>query len=115
LKTRTVFAFATVCALLMIGRGAAEAQESYATLLGKISDQRGAGVAGAKVTVTSKETGLARVVSTTGDGNYRVTLLHAGGYSFKVESSGFRQTYRQTSSRPAWRTPLEIFFSHSPA
>jgi len=77
------------CVLLMISRSAAEAQESYATLLGKISDQTGAGVAGAKVTVTSKETGLTRVVSTTGDGNYRVTLLHAGGYSFKVESSGF--------------------------
>jgi hypothetical protein len=62
---------------------------SNATLRGKMSDQTGAGVAGAKVTVTSKETGLTRVVSTTGDGNYRVTLLPAGGYSFKVESSGF--------------------------
>jgi hypothetical protein len=78
-----------VCVLLMIGRSAAEAQESYATLLGKISDQTGAGVAGAKATVTSNETGLTRVVTTTRDGNYRVALLPAGGYSFKVESSGF--------------------------
>src|SRR5262245_62626372 len=89
MKTRIVFAFAMACVLLMIGRSAAEAQESYATLLGKISDQTGAGVSGAKVTVTSEETGLTRVVTTTGDGNYRVALLPAGGYSFKVESSGF--------------------------
>ena len=53
MKTRSVFAFAVVCVLLIIGRSAADAQESYATLLGKISDQTGAGVAGAKVTVTS--------------------------------------------------------------
>ncbi len=45
MKTRTVFAFAMACVLLMISRSAAEAQESYATLLGKISDQTGAGVA----------------------------------------------------------------------
>jgi carboxypeptidase family protein/TonB-dependent receptor-like protein len=71
------------------GVAAVYGQQSYAALLGQISDQNGAGVAGAKITVTSKETGLARAVTTDGGGSYRVGLLAAGEYSIKVEASGF--------------------------
>ena len=74
---------------LISGGVAAYGQQSYGALLGQISDQQGASVPGAKITVTSEETGLARTVATDGGGNYRVGLLAAGNYSIKVEASGF--------------------------
>jgi len=89
MKKRFVFTVVYLIAGLISGGVAAHGQQSYAALLGQISDQNGAGVAGAKITVTSKETGLARVVTTDGSGSYRVGLLAAGEYSIKVEASGF--------------------------
>ena len=89
MKKRFVFTVVYLIAALISGGVAAYGQQSYAALLGQISDQNGAGVAGAKITVTSKETGLARAVTTDGSGSYRVGLLGAGEYSIKVEASGF--------------------------
>ena len=89
MKKRFVFTVVYLIAALISGGVAAHGQQSYAALLGQISDQNGAGVAGAKITVTSKETGLARAVTTDGSGSYRVGLLAAGEYSIKVEATGF--------------------------
>ncbi len=89
MKTRDVFALVLVCMPMMAGVSIARAQESHAALLGKITDQARAGVAGAKITVTAVETGLARTVATDREGNYRVALLPAGIYTLKVEASGF--------------------------
>jgi hypothetical protein len=49
--------------LLLTGAPPVRAQESYAALLGKISDPRGAGVAGAKIIVIANDTGLSRTVA----------------------------------------------------
>lgn len=81
---------AIMAMLLMFNRAAAIAQESYAALLGRVTDQAGAGIAGAKITATSNETGLSRLATTDGKGDFRVALLAAGKYSLKVESSGFK-------------------------
>src|SRR5262245_5545266 len=89
MKKRILFAVVYLIAALISGSVAAYSQQSYAALLGQISDQSGAGVTGAKITVTSKETGIARTVTTDGSGSYRVGLLAAGNYSIKVEASGF--------------------------
>src|SRR5215813_13372952 len=89
MKKRFVFTVVYLITGLISGGAAAYGQQSYAALLGQISDQSGAGVAGAKITVTSKETGLSRTITTDGGGSYRVGLLAAGEYSIKVEASGF--------------------------
>ncbi len=89
MKKDVVFAFVYLIAVMVSEIGAAYGQQSYATLLGQISDQEGAGVAGALIIVISDETGLSRTVTTDGGGNYRVGLLAAGNYSIKVEASGF--------------------------
>src|SRR5262245_41200126 len=89
MKKRFLCAVVYLITLLISGVASAYAQQSYAALLGQISDQSGAGVAGAKITVTSKETGLSRSVTTDGSGSYRVGLLAAGEHSIKVEASGF--------------------------
>ncbi len=89
MRKRYVFTVAYLIAMLITRSLGVYAQQSYAALLGQISDQRGAGVAGAKITITSKETGLVRTVSTDSGGSYRMALLAAGEYSIKVEASGF--------------------------
>jgi hypothetical protein len=89
MRKRSVFAVVYLSAVLISGGVIAYAQQSYAALLGQISDQSGAGVAAAKITLTSDETGLARTVTTDGSGNYRIALLAAGNYSITVEAAGF--------------------------
>jgi Carboxypeptidase regulatory-like domain len=86
----TLITLITTIALQIIIGGGAYAQESHATLLGKVSDQTGAAISGAKIIVTSSETGLSRTVATDNNGDYRVALLSAGKYSLRVESSGFK-------------------------
>ena len=66
------------------------------SLSGKISDQAGAAVAGAKVTVTNKETGLVRTVVATTDGNWSLQVLPIGSYQVTVEATGFKKTNLDT-------------------
>jgi Carboxypeptidase regulatory-like domain len=76
--------FVFTLTLQIINGVAAYAQESYAALLGKVSDQTGAAISGAKIIVTSNETGLSRTGATDGNGDYRVSLLSAGRYSLRT-------------------------------
>src|SRR5215831_10650193 len=58
-------------------------------LAGTVTDQTGAVVANAKVTVTS-ETGQVRQGSTGSDGTYKFGILPPGTYQVKFEASGFK-------------------------
>jgi hypothetical protein len=69
------------------------AQTFRGTVLGTVTDQSGAVVAGAKVTVRNTNTGLERTTQTSADGSYAVPELPIGSYSVTVSQTGF-----QTSS-----------------
>src|SRR2546425_8255800 len=66
------------------------AQTFRGTILGTVTDQTGAVVPGAKVTVRNVDTGLTRETQTTGDGSYTVPELPIGNYSVTVEKSDFQ-------------------------
>src|SRR5262249_17738083 len=89
---RKLFEFIAISVIIfhLLNGLAANAQESYAALLGRVSDQTGASIPGAKIMVTSDETGLSRTVTADSKGDYRVALLSAGKYSLRVESPGFK-------------------------
>ncbi len=89
MKKRFVFGVVYFIVVMIASSIAAYGQQPYAALLGQITDQQGAGVGGAKITLTSKETGLERNVTSDSSGNYRLGVLAAGEYSIKVEASGF--------------------------
>jgi len=57
---------------------------------GTVSDNSGAVVAGAKVTVTAQATNVSREATTDDTGHYLIPLLSAAQYSIKVEGSGFK-------------------------
>ena len=67
------------------------AQITTTSLSGTVTDQTGAAVAGAEVTATATDTGLARSAITNGQGEYRIEFLPAGKHSLQVNGKGFRR------------------------
>src|SRR6201998_2489740 len=57
---------------------------------GTVSDNSGAVVAGAKVTVTAQATNVSRDAKTDDTGHYLVPLLGVGMFTIRVEAAGFR-------------------------
>ena len=66
------------------------AQTFRGTILGTVTDQTGAAISGAKVTIRNTETGQTRETSTTGDGSFRAPELALGDYTVTVEKVGFK-------------------------
>ncbi len=73
----------------------ADAQVLYGSLVGNVTDQNGAVLAGAIVTITDKNTGLAREAVSKEDGDYALTNILPGTYELKVTRQGFT-TYSKT-------------------
>ena len=65
------------------------AQQIESRVMGKLVDDSGAVLPGATVTVTSKDTGAVRTVTSEGDGTFTVTNLGPGAYVVSAELSGF--------------------------
>ena len=65
-----------------------------ASISGRVTDQTGAGVGGATVTVKSLETGAARTVATGESGGFRVLSLSLGPQEVKAEKAGFMAAVR---------------------
>jgi Carboxypeptidase regulatory-like domain/TonB dependent receptor len=65
--------------------------QATATIIGTVLDSGGNVIANASVTVTQKETGLTRQVTTSDRGNYVVHSLPVGTYTVAVEMKGFKR------------------------
>lgn len=92
-------ALAIVCCLIVIfmvaASGAAGQGAATSSLSGRVTDQSGAVVPGAKVTVRNVDTNTARSVETNEFGDYRALLLQPGNYEVTVEVAGFT-TFRRS-------------------
>ena len=64
--------------------------QAVSRINGEVTDQAGAVVPEAKVTVTNVDTNVARTTTTTSAGTYLIIDLIPGTYVVKVEKSGFR-------------------------
>jgi outer membrane receptor protein involved in Fe transport len=87
------FVRAGVLALLLLScagfRGAAFAQSATGSIEGVVTDQSGAVLPGATVTVTQPDTGLTRTVVSDDQGLFRAPLLPVGVYEVSAELQGF--------------------------
>ncbi|MBK7927721.1 MAG: carboxypeptidase regulatory-like domain-containing protein [Bryobacterales bacterium] len=63
-------------------------------LLGTVSDQSGARVTGATVTMANLSTNVTQVTRTGADGGFRSVPLRTGVYSVSVEAAGFKKLVR---------------------
>jgi protocatechuate 3,4-dioxygenase beta subunit len=84
----------------------ARAQVAAGAITGRVTDQAGAAVPGAAITVTDTRTNLRRVIVSTGDGVYTAASLAPGEYRIDVELAGFKPLRREgvrvsTGERPA--------------
>jgi hypothetical protein len=70
------------------------AQTTTGRVLGTVTDQTGASVAGASVTITDVQRGITRTVTTDSAGAYVAPNLEPGVYDVKIESKGFK-TFRR--------------------
>jgi hypothetical protein len=75
--------------LLILVFAASAFSQTTAKILGTVSDQSGAAVVGAKVTVKNANLAIERSATTNASGFYEVDALPPGAYSVQVEMSGF--------------------------
>ncbi|MSV28920.1 MAG: carboxypeptidase regulatory-like domain-containing protein, partial [Bryobacterales bacterium] len=78
---------------LAIGLASLNAQ-TFAEITGTITDSTGAVVPAATVSVINSQTNQERRVESNESGNYTVPFLVPGGYSAKVQHSGFKGSVR---------------------
>jgi len=86
--------FAVVC-LWTIGAPSARAQTAAGEITGVVTDQAGAAVPGATVTVTNTRTNVQRVAVSSGNGVYTAASLAPGDYRLDVELAGFKPVRRE--------------------
>jgi hypothetical protein len=65
-----------------------------AALFGTVTDNQGAGIAGASLTLTTVNTGQVRTAAAGANGEYQFNALPVGGYSLAVEQPSFRRYQR---------------------
>ena len=70
-------------------------QANFGRILGTVTDQTGAVIAGATVSVIDTERGLARTLTTDDAGEYNAPTLTPGTYTVRVEAKGFKGLDRQ--------------------
>jgi hypothetical protein len=84
---------AGIFALLVLAMGLvpyAHAQAGTADVLGTITDQTGAVIPGAQITLTNTGTGIVKKGTSDAKGEYIFTALQNGTYSIDVEMQGFK-------------------------
>jgi hypothetical protein len=74
---------------------AAFCQALSGTIVGTITDESGAAIAGASVTLRNTDTGFNRVVSTNPSGQYVAATIPTGSYTIAVEKTGFGKLLRE--------------------
>ena len=111
-KERFVFGFVVACLVLLM-TSSAPAQINTATIVGSVSDQTGALIPGATITIENVATQAERTAETDGVGNYSIESLPPGEYNMAVESTGFKRTEQEgvrlfASDRPKIDFVLEV-------
>jgi hypothetical protein len=82
--------FAVVCISFLLNPNLARGQAVFGSVIGTVTDAQGAGVAGAKVTVTSVGKGTVYETTSNDSGNYAVTHLIPDDYRVHFEAAGFK-------------------------
>ena len=78
-------------ALSLFAVGAFAQGGGNVAITGTVTDSTGALLPGAKVTVTQKNTGIARAVTTNATGQFNVTSIPPATYTVSIEAQGFKK------------------------
>ena len=104
---RTItFVLALVCCLCFASIGAF-GQTETGQILGKVTDEKGAVVPGATVTIKSVATGAERTATAGDDGTYTVTNLQPGLYDVTTKGGSFAASTQRVEITPGARVSLD--------
>lgn len=76
--------------VLLLATLSARAQAPTGTISGLVNDSSGKPVAGARLRLTNRDSGLIRSLTTSSEGDYSVAALPPGVYLVTIEADGFR-------------------------
>src|SRR3989442_13096859 len=86
----------------------AHAQSPTGTIAGVVTDRNGARVAGARVTISNRDTGLVRNITTSTEGDFGAAALPAGVYTVAAEATGFRRLERAATVEAGTTTTVNL-------
>ena len=94
---RAVLLFGYVCVfgLILLAARVAQGQDATGRVIGTVTDQQGAAIPAAKVTVTNAATSIATTITTKDDGTFEVVNLPIGPYRVEVQHDGFNKVVTQ--------------------
>jgi len=97
-----------LCVLLFALTLAVFAQAPTGVISGTLTDQSGAAIPSATVTITEKSTGTVRTVTTNNAGLYSAPALLAGEYEIRAEAPGFRTMVRTATVAAGTTTTVDM-------
>src|ERR1700686_608401 len=83
--------FTSLCLLLLCSLSALGQSQTTGRIAGIVTDEKGAAIPAAEVTVTNKATAEERKVVADDSGHYIVPLLPPGSYTVSVTANGFKK------------------------
>ncbi len=98
-KSKVFLTLATLV-LSAVFVGGAFAQSGTSTIKGSVSDQTGAAVPGATVTISNPATGFSRTTTTGGNGNYQFPGVAPATYVLSVEAGNFKKAVNNNVQAP---------------
>src|SRR5947199_6625463 len=104
---------AAALGLALLGVTSLNAQVDTGSIVGTVTDQSGAVVSGAKVTLTNLGTAVTLSTTTSTDGIYKFSPVRIGNYKLDATSQGF-QTISQTNVAVNVGTNVTVNFSLKP-
>ncbi len=84
------------------------AQAPTGTITGIVSDESGAVIPNATVTITNKATGITRTATTNAEGYYSAPAMAAGDYEIRVEAQGFKTSVRDATVTVGGNTQVNM-------
>ena len=97
-----------ILTLELIALATLHARAPTGTIYGRITDPTGAAIPGARIVVTSKQTGTPRVLVTANEGDYSGPALLAGAYEVTAEAPGFQRLAREAVIEASSTTTVNL-------
>src|SRR5690349_5418378 len=98
-------------AILVVTATFSPAQAPVGTITGIVSDESGAVIPNASVTIRNKATAAERALNSGADGSFAAAALAAGVYEVRVEMKGFRTVLREATVEVGSTTNADIRMS----
>src|SRR5262245_768742 len=83
--------FVVIATLSLFARTQLQAQATFGTITGIVTDSSGAVVPNVVVKILSQDTGITREIATNESGIYEATHLNPGRYTVSTQSAGFKK------------------------